>query len=126
MVVRAPDAPATIAANRPIGPAPMTATWSPGRSFERSTARTAQPSGSVSAAYRSDTLSGTRKVFCAGTTTVGAQDPLRSVRRRGQTGPRPDRQSEQVPHGVFGITVTRSPTNKFVTALPISTIRPEN
>ena len=89
----APEAFAIATIRSPIGPPPTPTTRSPELSSDRSTARTAQASGSVSAPARSDTSSGMRQAICAGSTSVRAQAPLRIETRFGHIDGRPIRQS---------------------------------
>ena len=55
-----PAARSAATVSRPIGPAPVTSTRSPGLAFDRVIPCKATASGSVSAAARCDTPSGTR------------------------------------------------------------------
>ena len=135
MILPAPAIAAVIIAARPTGPAPTTATLSPGLTRPLSTP-ISKPVGRMSARNRtcsSDTPSGTMctDVSAYGTRANSACTP--SIRwpkiqpippTASQCAAMPALQYEQRPQEVIAGTSTRSPSLSDVTASPVSTTVP--
>ena len=128
-----PRSRATRAVRRPIGPAPMTVSASPGSGLARACACTATASGSTSVPALSSTASGSANSIRASTTTRSAYPPGRPVPRPtplamavAHTCSVPARQAAHSPHCANGSTQTRSPAFQPSTPSPSSPMEPEN